>query len=309
MIARASSSQVHHGQPSECPSVSGTSSAVSVAANITVPGRSTPTGCGVRVAGTSREATSRTITPIGTMTRKIGRHEVPAMSALTSSPPASWPTTAAMPDVAPYKARARAFRSPSRVWWNVASTCGISIAAAAPWTIRAAISTPAAGASLRRASSRQASAVSNAPQRREALASGAGAPARHQNRQLCADLDQRADRPVPRGADTLQQTEAAAHSGGDARRVQARTDYTMWKRRLRPWQPQIIIRASCFDAAVRRRLWRRDLGPGDDPQPRAIRLAAQHLDPPRAGPSGPRVPVLVKGTALSVESGVTRRRP
>ncbi len=83
---------------------------------------------------------------MGTLTRKIGRHEVPAMSALTSRPPTSWPTTAAMPDVAPYRARARALRSCSSVWWKVASTCGTSSAAVAPWTMRAAIRTPTVGA-------------------------------------------------------------------------------------------------------------------------------------------------------------------
>ena len=36
---------------------------------------------------------------------------------------------------------------------------------------------------------------------------------------------------------------------------------------------------------------------------------AVHACPPRAGPSGPRVPVLVKGIFLSVESGVICRRP
>jgi hypothetical protein len=35
------------------------------------------------------------------LTRKIGRQVVPAMLALTSSPPTIWPTTAAMPEVAP----------------------------------------------------------------------------------------------------------------------------------------------------------------------------------------------------------------
>jgi len=53
-----------------------------------------------RVAGTMREATSRTTRPTGTLTRKMGLQEAPAMPALTSSPPASWPTTGAMPEVA-----------------------------------------------------------------------------------------------------------------------------------------------------------------------------------------------------------------
>jgi hypothetical protein len=68
------------------------------------------------------------------------------MSALTSRPPTSCPTTAAMPEVAPYRASARAFRWCCRVWWKVASTCGMSSAAVAPCTIRAAIRTPTVGA-------------------------------------------------------------------------------------------------------------------------------------------------------------------
>ncbi len=84
--------------------------------------------------------------PTGTLTRKIGRQDDPAMSALTSTPPMIWPTTAAMPEVAPYRARARALRSPSRVWWKVASTCGMSSAAVAPCTTRAPIRNPADGA-------------------------------------------------------------------------------------------------------------------------------------------------------------------
>jgi hypothetical protein len=33
--------------------------------------------------------------------KKIGRHDVPAMFAVTRRPPASWPMTAAIPEVAP----------------------------------------------------------------------------------------------------------------------------------------------------------------------------------------------------------------
>jgi hypothetical protein len=60
-----------------------------VAANSTVPGPSTPSGWRERVSGTTRAATTSTTSPIGTLTRKIGRHEVPATFALTSSPPTS----------------------------------------------------------------------------------------------------------------------------------------------------------------------------------------------------------------------------
>ena len=68
------------------------------------------------------------------------------MSALTSRPPTSCPTTAAMPEVAPYRASGTGLALALRVWWKVASTCGMSSAAVAPWTMRAAISTPTVGA-------------------------------------------------------------------------------------------------------------------------------------------------------------------
>ena len=84
--------------------------------------------------------------PIGTLTRKIGRHWLPAMSAETSTPPSACPATAAMPAVAPYQPRALARDIASPVAWMVASVWGTTSEAAAPCRMRAATSQPAVGA-------------------------------------------------------------------------------------------------------------------------------------------------------------------
>ena len=72
--------------------------------------------------------------PIGTLTRKIGRQWLPAMSAETSSPPNAWPSDRgdAGGGAVPPNARAREVVSP--VAWMVASVCGTTSAAAAPWS-------------------------------------------------------------------------------------------------------------------------------------------------------------------------------
>ena len=66
-----------------------------------VPGTSIVAGSSERVAGTYLHASASATSPTGTFTRKIGRQPNPAISALTINPPATWPTTAAIPAVAP----------------------------------------------------------------------------------------------------------------------------------------------------------------------------------------------------------------
>jgi hypothetical protein len=66
-----------------------------------VPRASAGAGSAARVAGTFVQASASPTIPIGTLTRKIGRQPVPAASAETIAPPASWPTIAAVPAVAP----------------------------------------------------------------------------------------------------------------------------------------------------------------------------------------------------------------
>ncbi len=144
--ATASSAIVQAGQRSAGPSVSGMSRARTVTPSRTVPWWSTRAAWPDRLSGTCRRARIRPATPIGTLTRKIGRQPVPSMLADTSRPPSSWPTTAARPPVAPYRARARARRWPWVAAWMVDRTCGTISAADAPWAARAATRTSAVGA-------------------------------------------------------------------------------------------------------------------------------------------------------------------
>ena len=69
------------------------------------------------------------------------------MSADTSRPPTTWPTTLPMPAVAAYRPMARARRSPPVVAWIVASTWGTIIAAVAPCAALPTTSVAAVGAS------------------------------------------------------------------------------------------------------------------------------------------------------------------
>lgn len=101
MGANTRSAMVHAGHPSERPSVSGRSTASKVAPSKTVPGPSIGAGAPCRVSGTYRLASTSPASPIGTLTRKIGRQPSPSMLAETSKPPSTWPSTAARPPAAP----------------------------------------------------------------------------------------------------------------------------------------------------------------------------------------------------------------
>ena len=97
-----------------------------------MPRRSTPIGLAARVSGTVRLASSRPTMPTGTLTRKIGRQPVPAMSATPARRRAAarprW--TGRRPrrsSPVPWNGAA-----PVVVAWMVDSTCGSIIADAAP---------------------------------------------------------------------------------------------------------------------------------------------------------------------------------
>ena len=71
-----------------------------------------PTGsnfgrCEPRVSGSQRSASTTAISPIGTFTRKIGRHVQWNRFASSSTPPSTCPATEPMPIVAPNQAIAR----------------------------------------------------------------------------------------------------------------------------------------------------------------------------------------------------------
>ena len=112
----ASSTMVHHGQPSERPSVSGIRRDSSERAEQQrAPGVD---GGGVvrpRVGHARGGPRCSPTIPTGTFTRKMERHCDPAMSAVISRPPSSWPAALAMPAVAPYRPSARFLASPSVV--------------------------------------------------------------------------------------------------------------------------------------------------------------------------------------------------
>lgn len=80
---------------------SGSTIATSAAVNSAAPPRSSRPCVPARDSGTSLRASTSAATPTGTFTQKIARQPRPATSALMSSPPRSWPPTAAMPITVP----------------------------------------------------------------------------------------------------------------------------------------------------------------------------------------------------------------
>lgn len=100
--------------------------------NIPTPLSPTPSQsktCGwVSSSGTSSQLSTIATTPIGTLTKKI--HSQPP--AATSAPPASGPTSVAMPAVAPHSAIAAPRRSGGKMRVMVAIVCGVIIAAPRP---------------------------------------------------------------------------------------------------------------------------------------------------------------------------------
>ena len=87
--------QLHAGQPSADPSLSGTSKQSRAAPRRAVPTGSAPVRTSARVAGTLRRATYRPTMPTGTFTRNMPRQLLPAMSSATTAPPTTWPAAEA----------------------------------------------------------------------------------------------------------------------------------------------------------------------------------------------------------------------
>ncbi len=143
----AISTQPQAGQCSGWPSTSGSTNASTAGVSRARPGRSRVRPGSPRPCGRARVPATSSSTPTGTLTRKTGRQPEPNRSALTSRPPASWPTTAPPAITAAYKLMARARAGPVWVRWIRLSTCGIIMAAPAPWTKRSAMSSPAEAAS------------------------------------------------------------------------------------------------------------------------------------------------------------------
>ena len=98
-------------------------------------------------SGNRRRASTAPTTPTGTLTRKMARHPSPATSALTSSPPSTWPPMPPRPDATAYHAIARGRARGGTVAVISPRTCGSIAAAVRPCSSRNAISCPGVEAS------------------------------------------------------------------------------------------------------------------------------------------------------------------
>ena len=143
---RASDAHVQAGQPCARPSMSGTSTAARPAVSRAVPVRSRPVRPGARDSGTSRAA-ARAASPTGTLIRKQLRHPRPATSHSTRTPPRAGRSPRRRPSRGRRRRSPSPGRRPVKATPMIASTCGVSSAAAAPCARRAATSVPASGAS------------------------------------------------------------------------------------------------------------------------------------------------------------------
>jgi hypothetical protein len=99
--ARPKHTQVHAGQPCSRPWISGSRTATRAAVIISTPGMSSFGRPGALDSGTMRGTRISATAATGRLIRKQVRQSHPKMSALISSPPISWPNTAAMPIVNP----------------------------------------------------------------------------------------------------------------------------------------------------------------------------------------------------------------
>ncbi|GAA3508566.1 hypothetical protein GCM10022416_62760 [Actinomadura keratinilytica] len=142
----ASANHPHSGQPSSRPRISGTTKSSTAGVSTARPAGSRPPPRRTPSAGSTRGPAASTAAPIGTFTRNTARQPRPNRSASTSSPPAIWPTTTPPPITAAYRPSARARAAPVKFRWIMLITCGVSIAALAPWANRNATSRPVDGA-------------------------------------------------------------------------------------------------------------------------------------------------------------------
>ncbi len=91
-------------------------------------------------AGTTFSAARMAITPIGTLTRKIGRQSIPQRSSPISVPPRIGPVTAASPAASANRPNTPPRSCGGNSAGTSASVCGVIIAPPTPWIARAATS-------------------------------------------------------------------------------------------------------------------------------------------------------------------------
>jgi len=118
--------------------------------------------------------------PIGTLIQKIHCHAIPCVIA----PPTTGPTVAASPVTPPYTPSAHPRRSGGNAAFSSASASGMTSAAPAPWTARAAISVPTEGASAHATEARLNNASPAANTARRPSRSPSAAPVRMRQAKL-----------------------------------------------------------------------------------------------------------------------------
>ncbi len=101
----------------------------------TTPSQSNRCVC-VSSAGTSRQASTKPITPTGTLMKKIHSQPNPSIS----TPPRIGPTSTATPATAPHRLIARPRWCGGKVRVITAMVCGVISDAPSPWKTRATIS-------------------------------------------------------------------------------------------------------------------------------------------------------------------------
>jgi hypothetical protein len=136
----ASEISVQAGQPRSRPSISGTTSAASAAAESATPPRSSSGLAPLTARGRRRSPAANATIATGRFTRKIRRQPKPPRSAETSAPPSNCPATAASPSTMPKMERARGRSRGGNSAWIDATACGAIAAAASACRMRPAIS-------------------------------------------------------------------------------------------------------------------------------------------------------------------------
>ena len=137
----ASVRNVHAGQPLSCPSISGTSTAISPAVSSTSPTKSYPSlAFPSAPAGRIFAAAISAMTPIGMLTQKTSRHPFSSPNASMISPPRIGPSAVETPMTDPRIANAFPRTGPGNSSWMNAVTAGTNMPPARPCTTRATIS-------------------------------------------------------------------------------------------------------------------------------------------------------------------------
>ena len=137
----ASVMNVHAGQPLSCPSISGTSNAISPAVSSTSPTKSYPSlAFPSAPAGRIIAAAISAMTPIGMLTQKTSRHPFSSPNASMISPPRIGPSAVDTPITDAHDRERLPAHRGGNSSWIIAVTAGTKMPPASPCTTRATIS-------------------------------------------------------------------------------------------------------------------------------------------------------------------------